>query len=175
MAALKRILFSGTILLVWVGFALTPTNTQAVPDTTSISVTTHQIFLPVVYHAECKTHTAFMGLSATATTLHVGEEVTVTAGLSNQGCVALGLPLYWLLWDTAETEPIFEAITPLQVVHYLAVAPGEYDEAEFVLRAVGASQATLRAYASFEVHLGYPGPAYWGSSSAPQLLITVIP
>jgi hypothetical protein len=175
MAALKRILFSGTILLACVGFALTPTNTQAVPSVPSISVTTHQVFLPIAHHAECKTHTASMGLSATATTLHVGEVVTVTAGLSNEGCVALGLPLYSLSWDTDETEPIFEATTPLEVVHYLAVVPGEYDEAQFVLRAVGAAQATLRAYASFEVHLGYPGPAYWGSASAPPLVITVMP
>jgi hypothetical protein len=60
-------------------------------------------------------------------------------------------------------------------VHHLAVAPGQTDAASFTLQAAGPGQAMLRAYASFEVHLGYPGPAYWGASAASPLTITVTP
>ena len=138
-------------------------------------MTTHQVFLPVVRKGECQTHAASMALSTTATTLCVGEKVTVTSTLYNQGCAALGLPLHTPGWESQAAEPIIEALTPLPVIHYLAVAPGNYDQADFMLQAVGAGQATLRAYASFEVHLGYPGPAYWASSSALPLVITWTP
>jgi hypothetical protein len=114
-----------------------------------------------------------MAVSATATTLYVGEMVTLTVRLNNVGCVALGLPRYWLRWETDETAPVIELVTVPYVEHYLAVPPWHHDEATFVLRAVGSGRATLRAYASFEVHLGYPGPAYWGSSTSPPLVITV--
>lgn len=53
------------------------------------------------------------------------------------------------------------------------IEPGESDAAEFVLRAVRPGKATLRASASFEVHLSYPGPAYWGTSGSGPLLVTV--
>jgi hypothetical protein len=31
----------------------------------------------------------------------------------------------------------------------------------------------VNASASFEVHLGYPGPAYWGATSAAPIIIPV--
>jgi hypothetical protein len=129
----------------------------------------------MVHWAECTTHTALMTLSATATTLYVGEMVTVTARLNNVGCVALGLPRYWLQSETDGTEPVLEAVAALDVVHYLAVPPWHYDQATFGLRAVGSGQAMLRSYVSFEINLGYPGPAYWGGSTSPPLVVTVTP
>jgi hypothetical protein len=173
MPRLKHILFSCAMLLACAGSALRPTETQAVRDASSDRTAAHHVFLPNVYRAECRTHTALMTLSATATTLHVGQTVTVTARLNNVGCVALGLPRYWLHWEPDQAEPAVEPVTALDVVHYLAVPPWQYDEATFVLRAVGPGQAMLRAHASFEVHLGYPGPAYWGGSTSPPLVITV--
>jgi hypothetical protein len=173
MPALKRILFSGAMLLACAGSALTPTETQAVPDAASVSAATHHVFLPIVDRAGCKTHTALMTLSGLVAALSVGEMVTVTARLNNVGCVALGLPRYWLRWETDETAPVIEPVSAGYVEHYLAVPPWHHDEATFVLRAVGAGRASVRAYASFEVHLGYPGPAYWGGSTSPPLVITV--
>jgi hypothetical protein len=32
----------------------------------------------------------------------------------------------------------------------------------------------MTANTSFEVHLGYPGPAYWGWDSSPSLLLGVL-
>jgi len=123
----------------------------------------------------CQWHTAYMTISATATTLEVGEMVTVTATLLNRGCVGLGLPQYRLYVRSDEPQPIFDPDNPEPVVHYLGVAPGQSDAEEFTLQAVGPGQATLSASASFEVHLGYPGPAYWGASGTGPLAITVTP
>jgi len=129
----------------------------------------------IAAHCYCQSHTAYMTISATATTLEVGKVVTVTATLFNRGCVGLGLPQYRLYVQCDEPEAIFDPDNPEPVVHYLGIAPGQSDAAEFVLRAVESGQATLRATASFEVHLGYPGPAYWGYGSTGPLTMTVTP
>ena len=126
-------------------------------------------------HCYCQYHTAYMTISATATSLHVGESVTVTATLFNRGCTGLGMPQYRLYIRPDEPEPIFDPGNPEPVVHYLGVGSGESDAAEFALQAVGPGQARLSASASFEVHLGYPGPAYWGASGTGPLTVTVAP
>jgi uncharacterized repeat protein (TIGR01451 family) len=123
----------------------------------------------------CQAHTAYLILSATTTELKVGEEVTATVTLLNRGCTSLGLPQYRLYVQSDEPEPIFDPSNPGPVTHYMGVAPGQSDGTEFTLQAIGPGQATLSASASFEVHLGYPGPAYWGYSSAGPLAITVMP
>jgi hypothetical protein len=122
----------------------------------------------------CEMHTASMMLAASVTMLEVGETITVTVTLSNEGCVALGMPQYWLGVECAEEESIFDPSQPQSVVHYLAVPPGQFDMAEFVLRAVESGQATLAASASFEVHLGYPGPAYWAGSSTKEPPVVIV-
>lgn len=110
----------------------------------------------------CYHDTASLKLSASAGSLEVGDTVRVTVTLNNEGCVALGEPLYRLRIQTDKPEPVFTPSVPEPVVHYLAVAPGQSDSAEFDLTAVTSGQGTLTADASYEVHLGYPGPAYWG-------------
>ena len=45
---------------------------------------------------ECERHTASVELSATETRIGVGDVVTVTVTLRNEGCVALGMPKYVL-------------------------------------------------------------------------------
>jgi len=116
-----------------------------------------------------------MALSATATTLKAGDIFTVTVTLANQGCGMLGLPQYRLYIGSDETQPIFDPNVPEPVVHYLGVASGQSDAAEFALRAVRPGEAMLSASASFEFHAGYPGPAYWGSSNVGPLFVTVAP
>lgn len=135
----------------------------------------HRVFLPIVLREVCETHTAAMALATTATVLEVGEMVTVTATLANVGCADLGMPQYQLYTQSESSQPIFEPNPPTPILHLVGIHPGEADAAEFVLRAVGPGEATLSASASFEVHLGYPGPAYWGGSSSAPLMITVMP
>jgi hypothetical protein len=122
----------------------------------------------------CETDTASVELSAPVSRLKVGETVKITATLTNEGCVALGLPQYRLYSQSNGLESIFAPDPPEPVVHSLAVAPGQSDSADFDLRAIAAGLAILRASASFEVHLGYPGPAYWGYAASPELRIEAV-
>lgn len=124
----------------------------------------------------CETHTASMALTTSAAAVEVGEPVIIRVTLNNEGCVALGLPQYRLLIDSDQAEPILAPAEPEPVIHYLGVAPGQADSAEFKLSAAAPGQVGLTASASFEVHIGYPGPAYWGSSSSGEpLILTVNP
>jgi DNA/RNA endonuclease YhcR with UshA esterase domain len=86
----------------------------------------------------------------------------------------VGLPLYRLSVQSDGPEPILEPEEPEPVEHTLGLDPGESDAAEFTLRGVKAGRATLTAEASFEVHLGYPGPAYWSSSSGGEPLVIAV-
>jgi hypothetical protein len=131
--------------------------------------------LPPIDDGKCEKHTAVMTLSASATRLKIGEALTVTVTLANQGCGSLGMPQYRLYVGSDEAQLALDPSRPEPVVHYLGVAPGQSDAAEFVLRAVAPGRATLSASASFEFHIGYPGPAYWGGSSAGPLVVTVQP
>jgi hypothetical protein len=56
----------------------------------------------------------------------------------------------------------------------LAISPGASGRERFALRAVRPDEARLTAYASFEVHLGYPGPAYWGGASSGKDVVLAV-
>jgi hypothetical protein len=73
----------------------------------------------------------------------------------------------------SEGKPIFSPDKPEPVMHSLAVIPRNSDEAIFALQAASPGKAILSAMASFEVHLGYPDPAYWGANSSDELVIVV--
>ncbi len=119
---------------------------------------------------ECTRHTTEMSLSASATEIGVGELVTVTARLQNVGCGMVGLLLYRL-----EREPglALQAASPLTVSHPIGLGTGQADEAQFVLRGVRGGLENVSVSVSFEVHLGYPGPAYWASQAAGPIAVRV--
>jgi hypothetical protein len=123
---------------------------------------------------ECKKHKARMSLSSTSRAVRAGETVTLTAELSNVGCAMIGLPKYTLTIDSKGTS-VLEPGVPQPVEHSLAIRTGESDTAEFVLLAANPGRVTLSASASFEVHLDYPGPAYWSNAGTGRLKITVEP
>lgn len=89
--------------------------------------------------------------------------------------MALGLPQYRLTIKSEGADLIFNPEDPEPIVQSLGVAPGESDSADFDLKAVASGQATFTASVSFEVHIGYPGPAYWGSSSGGPLNVIIAP
>ena len=123
---------------------------------------------------ECADYTAELSLSATDVQLDVGDVVTVTVMLTNQGCGLLGLPRYALHGGTEGDQTFFQGM-PEAVVHFAGIATGQSDAVEFALRAVAPGEATLLAGASFEFHAGYPGPAYWRSAGSGPLQITILP
>jgi len=120
----------------------------------------------------CTSHRVSMTLASTCTELRVGESVTVTATLRNVGCAMVGLPKYTLSIDS-EGASILEPDDPEPVEHHLPIRTGESDTGEFGLVAVSPGSASLTGAASFEVHLDYPGPAYWSSAGSSRLKITV--
>jgi hypothetical protein len=115
-----------------------------------------------------------MILSTSNKLLKVGEQMTVKVTIINEGCVDLGLPQYRLDLESDTSETIFEPSEPELIKHTLAISPGESDTAEFILRAVRAGQANISASTSFEVHLGYNGPAYWGQSKTKESILVII-
>lgn len=121
----------------------------------------------------CDHDTALLILSTNAENVKVGDSVQVTVTVNNEGCVALGLPQYRLYIASDGSQPIFTPAAPDPVVHYLGVSPGQSDFAEFTLTAAASGQAKLTATVSYEVHIGYPGPAYWGGAGSEPLVITV--
>ena len=150
---------------------LTPTETTAAkPQPSETQLPTLTPTLP------CEVDTATLKLSASVEDLRVGDVVIVKVKVTNDGCVALGLPQYRLYIQSDNPESIFTPDNPEPIVHYLAVGPGQSDFVEFTLTAVIYGQASLTASVSYEVHLGYPGPAYRGSAGTREpLLITIAP
>jgi hypothetical protein len=101
----------------------------------------------------------------------VGESLWITATLANEGCASVGQPEY-RLW-VEQPSLIFVPDSPTSVTHSLALNTGETDTVTFSLRTVGFGEASLRVSASFEVHLEYPGPAYWGYHSTAPITVNV--
>ena len=120
----------------------------------------------------CETHTASVEMSVPEGELQVGDVVSLTVQLKNDGCVALGLPQYRITIHSDHDSPIFEPDAPEPIVHNLGVGPGGSDAAIFPLQAIAAGQAEITSLVSFEVHLN---GAYWSSSSGEPLILTVLP
>jgi hypothetical protein len=121
---------------------------------------------------ECTTHTTKLELLTSQPEVRVGDSVTVTLRLSNIGCAPVGLPAYNLLWSADGSDELFARRSPLSQSFSVGISPGGQHEAEFVLLAVRPGVATFSAHVSFEVHLGYPGPAYWsGDQAGPVALV----
>ena len=123
--------------------------------------------------SRCTRESAELSISAARSVLQVGESLAVILVLRNTGCIGLGLPQYRLYVESEGGRGVLVPEQPESIVHSIGVVPGGFDEAVFVLEAVAAGTARLRGTASFEVHLGYPGPAYWGSTSSGGITVTV--
>ena len=121
----------------------------------------------------CLTHTTVMTLSISDTSPKVGDTVAVTCTLANEGCSNVGLLEYTVSIQSNQFLPVLVPNPPKPISHSLSIAPGQSDSAEFILQVIGSGQVTLTSSSSFEVHLGYPGPAYWAGDSTGPLTITV--
>jgi hypothetical protein len=145
-------------------------QTQAPPTLTAPheSDETHDLPTP-----ECAAHQADLQLFASTSSLKVGESLTLTATLTNSGCAMLGLPKY-SLFGMADGDAHLVQPTELEpIIHSVALRDGEHDEAYFTLKAVAPGKAELKVSASFEVHLGYPGPAYWATAASQPVIIEI--
>lgn len=154
----------------------TPTNTATVTATPSPTPTTaKRATVSPTTALACKNANASVQVSGSSTTVRVSQVVTLTVVATNTGCLVLGLPQYSLSLQADQPEPLFDPSRPHPVEHSV-IHPGESDKAQFVLQAVRAGKATFNAVVSYEVHEGYSGLAYWGSTaSADPLRILVAP
>ncbi|MBE2220950.1 MAG: hypothetical protein IAF02_05390, partial [Anaerolineae bacterium] len=143
---------------------------QPVTDTIEVTVEPLRTFLPIIMTPPCTTHTAALSLDVEPTAVSTNDTFTVTATLKNSGCANIGLPYYRLTASPALIDPA----APDPITHYLGLGPGDSDSAAFVVTAVSPGAITLNASVSFEVHLGYPGPAYWGDANTTKA-ITITP
>jgi hypothetical protein len=153
------------------------------PQTQASPATDTPVAEAVTSQTPCQTHQESLQVSASSSEIAAGEPVTLTISLQNEGCLALGLPQYRLYIEPVPVQPlpgepilagpIFEPANPAPVVHSLAVPPGGSDTAEFVLLTLRPGSARISAMASFEIHLGYPGPAFWASAASSPVLVRV--
>jgi hypothetical protein len=144
--------------------AQTPPTLTAPPE----SDVSHDLPTP-----ECTAHQADLQLLASTSSMMVGESLTLTATLTNSGCAMLGLPKYSFS-GMADGDAYLVQPTELEpIIHSVALRDGEHDEAYFTLKAVAPGKAELKVSASFEVHLGYPGPAYWATAASQPVIIEI--
>lgn len=122
---------------------------------------------------ECATHQADLQLSASASMLQIGDSLTLTATLTSAGCAMIGLQKYSLILDADAEDSHLLPAEPEPVIHSIGLRDGEQDEVFFTLQAVTPGEVELQATASFEVHLGYPGPAYWSSVTSQPVRIRI--
>lgn len=150
--------------------APTPTPAETLTPSDSAPTVTPVVENPLP-SAFCRPDEAAMTLSATATTLGVGQVVTVKITLVNgeTSNVRLGQPQYMLyvypdVFSLDGMKPVEKPVT---------IEPGQSDEIEFVLQATMPGRATLMGSVTYEMHdLKYSWGSWSGCRTEP-LEITV--
>ncbi len=104
-------------------------------------------------------------------TAQIGETITVTVILTNNGCDDAGLPQYRLWAEPRDAASLFEPAQIEPVVHSRAVGQHQTDSADFALQAVATGQQAFGASVSYELHTAQG--ASWGMASAQPITITV--
>jgi len=131
----------------------------------------------VLYFSTCGTpevgfvSEASMTLHATATTLRVGQTVTVSIALVNgeTSNVRLGQPQYMLyahpdVFSLGGMEPVERSMT---------LEPGQSDDIEFVLQATAPGRTMLMGTVGYEMHDLEYSWASWSGCNAEPLEITI--
>lgn len=115
---------------------------------------------------------AEMSLALSEASPQLGRRITATVTLTNAGDCSMGLPLYTLRIDNEHAVAAqVEGDNP--VLHSLGIGGGRSDSVAFRLMLLNTGLFTLTANASFEVHVGYPGPAYWSRAATGPITFTV--
>jgi len=121
----------------------------------------------------CRPEKASMTLHTTATTLRVGQTVTVSIALVNgeTSNVRLGQPQYTLyahpdVFSLGGMEPVERPMT---------LEPGQSDDIEFVLQATAPGRTMLMGTVGYEMHDLEYSWASWSGCNAEPLEITITP
>lgn len=124
---------------------------------------------------DCPTFSGSMELSAFPQNPQIGETITVTTRLKNEGPLNLGLPAHSLRIESASGTDVLSLVEPRQITTGGNVPAGEENTAIFNLLVVGYGEVELFGSASFEVHPGEKCGAYWGHIGSPPLKLNVAP
>jgi len=119
-------------------------------------------------------------LRANATTIKVGDTVTVTAQ-----AIDLGLPIFYIrvkdgTGDFQEMAQITydnktRNVKDVSKILEFVSGSGGLTQATLVFRGRAAGTASIQINATGEIHYGYPGPATFGGGSSPVVTIQVNP
>ncbi len=120
---------------------------------------------------QCTNQSPGVTIAPARLSVQIGETITVTVILTNEGCDKVGLPQYRLWAEPREAGSLFEPAQIEPVVHSLTVTQHQTDSADFMLRAVSAGQQAFGASVSYELHTAQG--ASWGMASAQPITITV--
>lgn len=112
-------------------------------------------------------------ISVDRTSLGVGESLTITAIP-----VSIGLPRYTLRLTSGLVATVDYNNTPnLEIasdgLFEVIAVQGEMHSATFTLRALKSGTTEAVVNATGEIHVGYPGPAYWGGGGSETITLTV--
>lgn len=137
---------------------------------------TPRAFIPVFSEGasgdpQCAGRSPVVTIAPARLSAQVGETITVTVILANDGCDDVGLPQYRLWTEPREAASLFEPAQIEPVVHSRAVKQHETDSADFALRAVRAGAQVFGASVSYEARAAQG--ATWGMASAQPVTITV--
>lgn len=121
----------------------------------------------------CRPSESSVSLYASATTLEVGQFVSVTVTLVNGDATDVGLGnVQYLL--RVQPSDILTSNNLGPVVHPLSLEPGQSDEVEFVLQAAMPGRAMLTGLTDFEIHaMDYSWGSWSGCQSWPlEIVVT---
>lgn len=121
----------------------------------------------------CRPSEAFLDLSVPATQPEVGQILTVTVTLANgdESATQLGLIRYSL--DAQPEALVVGDIEPVE--HRSTILPGNFDQAQFVLRAAAPGKVVLTASTSYEMHATDFSWASWSGCQSHPLEISIGP
>lgn len=106
-----------------------------------------------------------------ASPIRIGDEVTVSLYLVNTGTLDAGIPKFALMLSDDSLLEVVSAPDNDGLL-YGSVVAGDSTVMSWTYRALAAGSVDITGRVSYEVHEGYPGPAYWsGTTSSPQTLV----
>jgi hypothetical protein len=129
------------------------------------------VYLPAVFKPPCTDFSASAYLVASQPVLTVGETVTVTGALVNDGCARLGAPYFVSLPDpTAILSPSRNSIG-----YFVVIPPGGYQATSFAFQTIASGPVTVTFMASYEILEDSLPPGAIGGVAADPLIIRVLP